>query len=208
VTTPRSQSRRTQSERSASTRARILEATVSSLYEFGYHRTTTQRIEQRAGVTRGALLHHFGAKSVLLAETVRYLVAKWEAQLEQAREANPPLKPRHLLNEFVFRRLDDPLFCAYLEIWIAARTDIELLAVLRPLHRELGERLKSLAAQVFGRTGDDSEFVSSLEVAAAFAHGAALAEILEPPSKEEPSLEDRWLQTGSLASIGWPDDLH
>ncbi len=176
-----------------------------SLYEVGFHRTTTQSIEQRAGVTRGALLHHFGAKSILLAEAVRYLVGEWEVQLEQALAADPPLEPQALMAQFVFRRLDDPLFCAYLEIWVAARTDAELLAVLRPLHKELGARLKSLAAEVFGRPGDE-EFLGRLEIVSAFAHGAALAEILDPPG-DEPSLEERWVRARSTASGGWPGNL-
>ncbi len=55
-------SRRTQAERTAETRARILEATVESLDQVGFQRTTAAEITRRAGVTWGAVQHHFESK--------------------------------------------------------------------------------------------------------------------------------------------------
>ena len=50
--------RRTQAERTATTRAALLAATVDVLVERGYRATTTQDVARRAGVSYGALLHH------------------------------------------------------------------------------------------------------------------------------------------------------
>ena len=47
--------RRTQEERSAETRARLLEATIESLGEVGYASTTTTGVCERAGVSRGMI---------------------------------------------------------------------------------------------------------------------------------------------------------
>ncbi|MEV6217467.1 helix-turn-helix domain-containing protein [Nocardia sp. NPDC051833] len=52
-------------------RSRLVEATVSCLVEFGYARTTTLRVQQRAGVSRGALLHHFPSKPDMFVAAVR-----------------------------------------------------------------------------------------------------------------------------------------
>jgi AcrR family transcriptional regulator len=58
--------RRTQAERTAATRERILAAVVASIAELGYQRTTASEIARRAGVTWGAVQHHFGGKEGIL----------------------------------------------------------------------------------------------------------------------------------------------
>jgi AcrR family transcriptional regulator len=58
--------RRTQAERTAETRRRILDAVVESIAEVGFQRTTATEIAKRAGVTWGAVQHHFGAKGGIL----------------------------------------------------------------------------------------------------------------------------------------------
>ena len=58
--------RRSQADRSAETRARILAAAVRCVDELGFARATFQRIARRAGVTVGAVQHHFAAKEDVL----------------------------------------------------------------------------------------------------------------------------------------------
>jgi AcrR family transcriptional regulator len=58
--------RRTQAERTAQTRERILAAVVESIAEVGFGRTTANEIARRANVTWGAVQHHFGGKDGIL----------------------------------------------------------------------------------------------------------------------------------------------
>ncbi|MFI2533416.1 TetR/AcrR family transcriptional regulator, partial [Rhodococcus erythropolis] len=67
---------RTQAERTAAMRGRLLDAAVESLVELGYARTSTQEIARRAGVSRGTQLHHFPTKESLVVAAVEYLVDK------------------------------------------------------------------------------------------------------------------------------------
>jgi AcrR family transcriptional regulator len=60
--------RRTQAERTAATRARLLDAGRQLFAADGYAAVPTQAIVDAAGVTRGALYHQFGDKSGLFAE--------------------------------------------------------------------------------------------------------------------------------------------
>jgi AcrR family transcriptional regulator len=60
--------RRTQAQRTAATRARLLEAGRQLFATDGYAAIPTQAIVDAAGVTRGALYHQFGDKSGLFAE--------------------------------------------------------------------------------------------------------------------------------------------
>ena len=55
--------RRSHAERTAETRQRVIDAVVESISEIGFQRTTAAEISRRAGVTWGAVQHHFGAVS-------------------------------------------------------------------------------------------------------------------------------------------------
>src|SRR5262245_42810971 len=73
--------RRTQAERTAETRRRILDAVVESIAEVGCQRTTATEIAKRAGVTWGAVQHHFGAKGGILEAVLEDTFERFEARL-------------------------------------------------------------------------------------------------------------------------------
>ncbi len=54
----------------------MLDAAIDCLVEYGYAKTTMRRIAERAGVTPGALQHHFASKAALLGELIGYMRAK------------------------------------------------------------------------------------------------------------------------------------
>lgn len=62
--------RRTQAERSEETRARILDAAVHVLSTRGYAGFRTAEVATQAGVSRGALTHHFPSRDELLVAVV------------------------------------------------------------------------------------------------------------------------------------------
>jgi AcrR family transcriptional regulator len=69
MTTPR----RTQAERSETTRAALLGAARRLFTEQGYAGTNREEIAAAAGVTRGALYHHFSSKEALFRAVVEEL---------------------------------------------------------------------------------------------------------------------------------------
>jgi len=68
--------RQTNEARSARTRGKVLDATIDCLLELGYANTTTTLISERAGVSRGAQLHHFPTKAELVAAAVEHLATR------------------------------------------------------------------------------------------------------------------------------------
>ena len=73
--------RRSHAERSAETRAQLIEGAIACLRERGFARTTTATIAARAGVTTGALHHHFATKEELLFAVLGQLSNEVSAQL-------------------------------------------------------------------------------------------------------------------------------
>lgn len=121
--------RRSNAERSAATRARLLEATVECLVERGWAGTSTTEVVRRAGVSRGAQVHHFPTKDDLVLAAVEHLLARRTAEFHAAFTDLPPdqrspAAAMRLMYEHCFRATFD----AWLELAVASRTDATLRA--------------------------------------------------------------------------------
>lgn len=113
--------RRTHAERTAATRARIVAAVVESVSEVGFQRTTAAEIAQRAGVTWGAVQHHFGGKDGMLRAVLEDSFARFAARLEDLPTAGVPLEARAtLFVERAWEHFRSPHFRSTLEILLAA----------------------------------------------------------------------------------------
>jgi AcrR family transcriptional regulator len=134
-----------QEERSAETRRRLLDATVACLFERGYAGTTTTEIASRAGVSRGAQLHHFPKKDELV---VRALEHVFELRLSEmsAAIAEPPSGSRAhrlaVIIDTMWPMFKGPTFYAWLELVVASRTDPALNDAVRVASAGFGERFR------------------------------------------------------------------
>lgn len=86
--------RRSHAERTAATRARILAAVVESIAEVGFPRTTAAEVTRRAGVTWGAVQHHFGGKDGMLMAVLEDSFRRFEARLADVPVEGMPLAER------------------------------------------------------------------------------------------------------------------
>ena len=83
------ETRRTQSERREETRGLLLTAARALFAEKGFAETSTPDIVAQAGVTRGALYHHFADKTALFAAVVEAEHAAVAQRIEAAGDATP-----------------------------------------------------------------------------------------------------------------------
>ncbi|MDP9182845.1 MAG: TetR/AcrR family transcriptional regulator [Actinomycetota bacterium] len=183
---------RTQGERSAAMQRRLLDATIAALYEKGYGGTTTLEVQQRAGVSRGALLHHYSSRADLMVAAVEHLVRERMAEvLLIAQQAPPKAKRVEWAVRVLWRTFDGAMFTAALELWLAARNDEELLAVLLPQERILGQAIRGMAADLFGPAARDSaDFPDALELVLDAMRGAASRRVLRTEGSEERLLHE------------------
>lgn len=192
---------RTQSERSAAMQRRLLDATVASLVEKGYAGTTTLEVQQRAGVSRGALLHHYNSRADLMVAAVEHLSRERVAEVLAVTTTAPPKQRRtEWAVGVLWRTFEGPLYAAALELWVAARHDPELLAALQPQERILGQAIRSMATDLFGsEAGAGSRFAEALDLVIDAMRGAAARSVLRTDAQDDKLLAAwTWLMKTAL----------
>jgi len=143
-----------QEERSAQTRRRLLEAAIACLNERGYTGTTTTEIAGRAGVSRGAQVHHFRHKEELVIGALEHICERRLAELEFAFEELPigGLEFRlETLIDLMWTAFRGPSFYAWLELLVASRTE----PILRAAVRETNQRMAIGIRKAFAKFLDD-----------------------------------------------------
>ena len=126
------------SARVARTRGRILNAVITSLDEVGYSECSINRVQTLAGVSRGALTHHFPNKEEIMVQTLEHLLAPVrgpsvpgdEATLLHPSPDSSALEDQ--LHQLWMRVINTREGRALMEILIAARTDTALSARITP----------------------------------------------------------------------------
>jgi AcrR family transcriptional regulator len=143
---------RVQEERSAETRRRLLDATVECLHQYGYAGTTTTEIARRAGVSRGAQLHHFHRKQDLVVSALEHVFALRLEQFTQAAVELPVgLEARiDALIDLLWPAFKGPTFYAWLELVVASRTDAPLREAVRIASENFGQGVHRVFAAMFG----------------------------------------------------------
>ena len=109
--------RRTHAERTAETRARIMGAVVESIAEVGFTRSTAAEIARRAGVTWGAVQHHFGGKDGILAAVLEDSFERFAGRLSDLPfEGAAPERRVELFVDRAWEHFSSPHFRSTFEI--------------------------------------------------------------------------------------------
>jgi len=141
--------RRTQAERSAAMRTRLLDATIECLVSYGYSGTTTPRIAELAGVTRGAQIHHFRSKEDLVVAAVEHLAQqRTQAAIRELGQVRSIPDPVATALDFLWDAHQGPMFIASVELWVAARTDRVLAQHIERVEGVVNATLVAAIAQL------------------------------------------------------------
>ena len=136
-----------QSLKSAQTKKRLIEAAIRCIVKFGYANTTTPRVAAEAGLSRGAMLHHFENGDALMCAVIGEL---HEKRLRATRRSGDVENHDvHTLVRIYWNQLASPNFTAFHELSIAARTDKSLAAILEPAQVEFRLRRDALTIEIF-----------------------------------------------------------
>ncbi len=126
--------RRTQAERTAATRTRVLDAAIAALIDEGIGGLSSPAVARRAGISRGALTHHFPSRTELLGATVEHLFAElvrgFRSAFEAVDAADGDRVERGL--RILWSAFARPAHMACMELYALSRTDPEVAAQMLP----------------------------------------------------------------------------
>lgn len=181
--------RRTQAQRSAEMQEALLDAAVDCLIDVGYRGTTTTEVARRAGVSLGALLHHFPAKADLLAAAVGHVMRRRQEEFRSATVQLDGVTLRlDAAIDLLWDAVSGPTFLAWVELWVGARTDPDLAEALRAMDAEYDRVSRGLLRELF--PSDRYPDTEALEVAMRFAvslmDGVALRALVVQPVDTRP----------------------
>jgi AcrR family transcriptional regulator len=193
-----------QDERSAETRRRLLDATVACLFERGYAGTTTTEIATRAGVSRGAQLHHFPRKDELVVSALEYVFELRLRDLSVAIAEPPPGNREHRLAAIIdsmWPMFKGPTFYAWLELVVASRTDPALNDAVRAASERFGEGFRiGLAALLDWPADREDKLQDLINVIFGQLEAMALERVLFAASEIDPPEFVRGLETAKRVS--------
>ncbi|TKA92202.1 TetR/AcrR family transcriptional regulator [Halopseudomonas bauzanensis] len=194
--TPRPGSR--QESKSSEMRETILEATLDCLADHGYANTTNSLVCEQAGISRGAMLHHYRTRQDLIVATIEYAFYK---HLSNFSHLVASLGEADRMNRNSAIAIDWHLcltreYKAYQELQMASRTSAELRKVFQPRARHHDLVWKEELLKVFPEWRED---MRKLELSRRFVRSLLDGMSLNREQWKDPSIE--WILLGFVARL-------
>lgn len=162
-----------QAQKSAATQARLIDATIRCIIRYGYARTTTPRVAEEAGLSRGAMLHHFENGGALMQAAIAELHEKRLRAFR--RSADNTVHDVSRLVRAYWKQVSGQTFTAFHELALAARTDRDLAGILAPAQEEFRRRWYREAIEMFPEwQGDRARFDLALALSQNVLEGMAI----------------------------------
>ncbi len=132
-------------KKGAITSQHILDSAVDVIYEIGLPNLTFRAVADRAGLSRGALLHHFKDKAALLTSLIGHIYRKRQRDMFEGVQALTEEQRRIDQSgvDLMLWMARQPYSVVLRELQAYARTEKNLMKVLQ---REAAEHVKQLTA--------------------------------------------------------------
>ncbi len=185
-----------QEERTRAMRQRLLDATVECLVEVGWSGTSTTLVSQRAGVSRGAQLHHFPTKNDLVLAAVEHLSDARRDELRAAAADLPTGRRRtRAVLEMLATHFTGAVFTAALELWVAARTDPALREAVGPLEQRIGRETHRSTVELLGVDESRPGVRELVQATLDLVRGLGLASTITDDTARRKRILDQWART-------------
>lgn len=192
--------RRTQAERSETTRRKLIEAALVLLRERGYGGLRTNEVSDRAGVSRGAQLHHFPTKHELILATLGYLNENMMAESRRRaaaaqRSADPIADAIADAKDFFF----SDYFFVSLAITMGDARDEDLMRHTVPMSRDARFAVEKMWLEALVARGVPRKLASDvLALTLSIVRGLAVRTIIDNDPKKFDDLLRRWRNMASM----------
>lgn len=168
--------RRTQAERTEETRAALIEAAIRVLHCSGYNAATTAAISDEAGVSRGAIIYHFGTRAQLMSEVITFVYELERRHYEELTQRGFDRSRPEDWPEMLWTVFSRPSGMAVIEILQASRSDPELAALVVPTQERVEDSSVALLLQLM--PGDERQLRATLRLFVWAMRGLALSRVL------------------------------
>lgn len=196
VSTARTTASEPKQDRSRLTRQRLLEATVHCLAERGWPATTMTVIADEAGISRGALQHHFRTRETLVVAALEYMFEERRAVVDRMSPPGGDGADRvHAVVSTLIEVYNGELFRAALHAWTAAAAEDQVREVIAPLERRFARSVHDLAVEHLGVDDADPHVRTLIQATLDLARGLALADLLTDDSKRRRRIVRTWSAT-------------
>ena len=137
--------RRTQAERSAATKAKILDAAQSLIARRGLAHTSTQDIAGEANVSRGAMLHHFPSRNALIRAAYADMLQREVTLVRDFARTLPPGQDKlKELTDYIWERYPKGVFHVSMDYISEARVDAEELSYVSDESQKFNDALNDV----------------------------------------------------------------
>jgi AcrR family transcriptional regulator len=185
-----------QEAKSARAREKICRAVTACLVERGYAETSISRVVARAGISKGALQHHFRSKEDMMTATAEWLLGN--ATFLHIRNTRSPRSQRSLARELLRtwdKGANTDEFRALLEILVKIRTDEQLKSRLATRLQAWQQRATQLTREGYEAvSGDDREVELLLTMNSCLIRGLVIQHQYTSDPEFIASIMARWVE--------------
>jgi AcrR family transcriptional regulator len=188
--------------RAIATRARLLAATVEALSECGFAGTSTAEVCRRADVSRGTLLHHFPTRIELLVASLDAILTERVAAFMAGRRGKTRVPPVTLVRQ-LFAQWEGPVYAAWLELAVAARTEPSLREPMQVVMARFDDEVLAAFRELVDTSGLPDGFADALPfITFAMFNGIAVGRSYGQANQEEAVLQLIETLAGMLPAVG------
>lgn len=185
--------REPQQDRSRATRARLLEAAITSLAELGYPASTVAAVAERAGVSRGAAQHHFPTREALFTAALEHVTRVRAEELRREIADLPGTRPSTArVVDLIFSLYSGTFFRAALSLWVAAAAEPQLREQIVPLETRIGREVHRVVVDLLGADESVSGVRETVQATLDLARGLGLANLLTDDSRRRNRIAAQW----------------
>ena len=180
-------------DRSRATRLRLLETTVRCLAAHGWELSTVGFIAAEAGISRGAVQHHFRTREALIIAALEHMFEERAGLLDALPDpAGAGPERVHAVVSGLVEAIGGELFRAALQVWTVAAADPELRSAVVPLERHFAREVHRRAVRLLRADDSDPGVRGLIQATLDLARGLALADVLTDDSRRRGRVVRAW----------------
>lgn len=137
--------RRTHAERSAATRQHLIATAIDVIQSKSFEEMSIHELARSAGVTSGAVQHHFESKAVLMMRVLSELIdsGRQDGQLWPAAALAPPQRAAQFVHAAWTLVYAQPRFIVAWNIYLGCRNQPEVLTHIAALRATLNAQMRA-----------------------------------------------------------------